>query len=144
MEPDNVTYPIRLIVAGGRAFADLPLFERSMWKFLSAIGGNTTNVQIVEGGAKGADRLGSDFAKKYKFPTRRFDADWDQHGKSAGPRRNTKMRNYSTHLIAFWDGVSKGTKDMINQARDHKLNVEVIYYDNGSADREYLSDHLKG
>jgi hypothetical protein len=58
----------------------------------------------------------------------RFPANWDRHGKAAGGIRNTAMANYGTHLIAFWDGESPGTRDMIAKAKRAGLKVLVIRY----------------
>jgi hypothetical protein len=57
---------------------------------------------------------------------KKFPADWDRYGKSAGPVRNGQMARYAQRLIAFWDGKSTGTKNMIDQAKANGLSVTVI------------------
>ena len=47
-------------------------------------------------------------------------ADWDLDGKSAGFKRNVKMAEYADALVAFWDGESKGTKHMIETAKEKR------------------------
>lgn len=54
-----------------------------------------------------------------------YPADWDRHGRSAGPRRNQEMAETSDCLLAFWDGKSKGTRNMIQLALDYGLEVHV-------------------
>ena len=53
-----------------------------------------------------------------------FNADWNKHGRAAGPMRNKQMADYADVLIAVWDGQSKGTKNMIDQM--NKLNKPVF------------------
>src|SRR5690606_6698690 len=74
-------------------------------------------VEIVSGGARGADLLGEAYAKEHNYPLKKFPAKWGVHGKAAGPIRNQEMAEYSNALIAFWDEKSKGTKSMIDLAR---------------------------
>lgn len=49
------------------------------------------------------------------IPVKRFPADWDRHGRAAGPIRNCQMAQYADALIAIWDGKSRGTKNMIDE-----------------------------
>lgn len=84
------------------------------------------DIEIVSGACRGADMLGEFFAAQFGLSVKRFPADWDKHGKAAGPIRNTEMAGYSTHLIALHNGKSKGTQDMINKARKFNLMVAVI------------------
>ena len=110
------------IVAGGRDFAD----KRRMERVLSQMIGPAD--RIMSGCAPGADTLAIEYAderlgerKVLKRP-----ADWDKYGKSAGFRRNHQMALEADVLIAFWDGRSKGTKNMIEEA--HKAGLEIHIY----------------
>lgn len=51
----------------------------------------------------------------------------------AGPMRNAQMMSYAKEgipaLVAFWDGKSRGTKNMINTADNGRTFVRVIRYD---------------
>lgn len=64
----------------------------------------------------------------------KFQADWDRYGKSAGYRRNAEMAKFASEegnkgvLIAFWDGESRGTKNMIDLAKRYGLKVHVVNY----------------
>ena len=115
---------MKLIIAGGRAFDDYELLTREVEKIIAG----EPVVEIVSGGAKGADRLGEFFAIDHNLPIKRFPADWDLHGKSAGFKRNAEMADYADHCICFWDGRSKGTGHMINLAKSKGLAVTVINY----------------
>lgn len=110
---------IRCIIAGGRTFDDYALVKRK----LDAIFQHQECVEIVSGGATGADALGEQYARERGWPVKRFPADWDL-GKRAGPLRNAQMVAYATHLVAFPGG--RGTADCIKQAQDAGLTVRVI------------------
>ena len=115
----------KLIVAGSRSFNDYGLLERKIEKILSKKIGE---IEIVSGGAKGADKLGEKYARTRKLYLRVFEADWEQHGKAAGMIRNAEMAEYGDALIAFWDGKSSGTKGMIELAKKKKLPVRIFNY----------------
>ena len=116
----------KVIIAGGRDFNDYNLLKSKCDFYLSKI---NEEIEVVCGGAKGADSLGERYAKEKGLNISYFYADWDLYGKSAGYRRNAEMGNYADALIAFWDGRSKGTKHMIDYALMKKINVRVVKYD---------------
>ena len=114
----------RVIVAGGREFNNYELLKSSCDRILI----RQTNIEIVSGKALGADKLGEDYAKEKGYKIKEFPADWIKYKKGAGPIRNKQMAEYADELIAFWDGLSKGTKNMIELAKKHGLKIKVIYY----------------
>lgn len=83
---------------------------------------------LVSGGAKGADKLAEKVADTLGIDIIVYPAKWDTYGKSAGYIRNTKIVENSEHLIAFWDGKSKGTKHSIDLARKNNVPVTIILY----------------
>lgn len=92
-----------------------------------------TITEVLCGCATGADEFGRRWAVANGIPVRKFPADWDRFGKSAGPIRNRKMTVYADRLIAFWDGKSLGTKNMIDVATKRGLRVTVIRVDDAAA-----------
>ena len=46
----------------------------------------------------------------------------------AGPLRNEKMARVADALIAFWDGKSRGTKNMIDLANMKGISVRIVRY----------------
>ena len=114
---------IKVIIAGSRGFNDYEELCLTCDKFL---GGK--EVQIVSGTARGADKLGERYAKKQGFPIKEFPANWNKHGKSAGYIRNSEMADYADVLIAFWDDKSRGTKHMIDLAKQKGLKVIIVSY----------------
>lgn len=116
----------KVIIAGGRDFDNYSLLFAKMFLYLD--NKKTTEVEVVSGGAKGADSLGERFATEVSVKIIKFPADWDSNGKAAGYIRNKEMSKYANALVAFWDGKSKGTKNMIDLAKKEELQIRVVYY----------------
>jgi len=116
---------MRLIIAGGRNFFDYELLEAEALEFI----GGATPVTIISGLARGADSLACDFAAQHELPLEGFHAEWNKYGRSAGIRRNKLMAKNADHLLAFWNGKSKGTMHMIDYATDRGLIVKVVEYE---------------
>ena len=114
----------KVIVAGSRTFNDYDLLENKLNLLLK----DKLNVQIVSGTCYGADLLGEKYANKHKLDIKRFPADWNKYGKSAGYIRNKEMANYADACIVFWDGISRGTMHMINLAKDKGLKLEIVLF----------------
>ncbi len=117
---------MKVIIAGGRNFEHYNLLKLKCNEILK----NVEDVQIVSGGSKGADLLGERYAKEKHYLVKRFEANWEREGKAAGPIRNTEMAKYADCLIAFWDGKSPGTKNMIKEAKKYILaaHIRIIKY----------------
>ena len=115
---------MKVIIAGGRNFRDYDKLKESCDNILV----NQKEVEIVSGTAAGADILGERYAQEKGYEVKKFPAQWDLYGKSAGYKRNQQMAEYADGLIAFWDGKSKGTKHMIDIANKMGLKVRVIRY----------------
>lgn len=87
------------------------------------------NITIINGKCKtGADKMGELLAEAMDYPIKYFPADWNKHGKSAGVIRNEEMAIITDRALIFWDGKSKGTKDMINRLIKHKKPFTIIDY----------------
>jgi len=115
---------MKLIIAGSRNFNDY----KKLCKICGHLLQNQANIEIISGAARGADQLGEKYASEKGYSIKQFPANWNKYGKAAGPKRNLQMANYSDALIAFWDGKSRGTKNMIELANKRKLNVLIFYY----------------
>ncbi len=114
---------MRTIIAGGRDFFDFPLLAYSIHKSLP-----WKITFVISGGAKGADNLGARWGKIKGLDCEVFKPDWTRYGRSAGPIRNAEMAENADALLAFWDGESKGTGNMIATARKAGLKVHVVRY----------------
>ncbi len=114
----------KVIIAGGRDFDDYNKLCQVCDEFLK----DHNKVEIVSGAYKGADLLGERYAAENNYSIKQFPANWRRYGKSAGLKRNTEMAAYADTLIAFWDGKSKGTKHMIELAKQKGLKIKIIYF----------------
>lgn len=114
---------IKVIIAGSRKITDYALIKD---KLNAILANQLPDIEIVSGGASGVDSLGERYAKEYGLVLQIFKAEWNKYGKSAGFKRNILMAQYGTYLIAFWDGLSKGTKHMIETAKDNGLIVRIV------------------
>lgn len=122
------TKPVfRLIVAGSRDFNNYELLKQKCDTLLSQKR-LTHSIVIISGTARGADRLGERYAAEHGYRIERFPADWDRDGIAAGPIRNSQMAAHADALVAFWDGQSRGTKDMIERAEKHNLPIRVVRF----------------
>ena len=83
------------------------------------------NIVIVSGCARGADAIGERYAKENGFKVEKYPADWARYGRSAGPRRNKQMAEISDYVICFWDLKSKGTRSMIEYAKQFNKPVKI-------------------
>lgn len=117
----------RVIVAGGRDFVDYALLKKRLDAAL--INKVAQGIVVVSGKARGADSLGEKYARERGYDIAEFPADWDTHGKAAGHIRNRQMAENADALVAFWDGKSRGTKNMIETAKKLELAVIVVRTD---------------
>lgn len=116
---------MRVIIAGSRSFFKWILLDKKVGAILKNI--PPEEIVIITGGANGADKLGKKYANLMGYRHEEYLADWTL-GPKAGPIRNREMLKEADALIAFWDGESRGTKDMIEIAKKKGLKVRVIMY----------------
>lgn len=113
---------MRVLVCGGRKFDNSSLFFDTMMKYIGS--SEPKHIVIIEGGAKGADRMAQSFADQNGCKRETFPAQWDKYGKSAGFIRNKQMLDEGKPdlVIAFPGG--KGTTMMVDIAI--KAGVQVV------------------
>lgn len=111
----------RVLVCGGRDFSDRERFDWTMVQ--CGLFGDVVTV-IIHGGAPGADQMAGQWALDHGVPAEVYPADWQAHGKAAGPIRNQRMLDEGRPdlVVAFPGG--KGTADMVRRAK--AAGVEVI------------------
>lgn len=113
---------MKVLVCGDRNWTD----QAAIYKRLALLDMSTT---IIHGAARGADRIAGDAAERLGLPVIAVPAEWELHGKSAGPIRNRKMLDMEPELvIAFHSDLSKsrGTADTVREARKRGIPVEII------------------
>lgn len=119
-----ITTDFNVLVCGGRTYADKHKVYQVLDKILKAAETEDRELCIVHGNAKGADYLADCWAKERRVPTKVFPADWQKHGRAAGPIRNRQMLDEAKpKLVVAFPG-SNGTKHMCDISR--KAGV-VVY-----------------
>jgi hypothetical protein len=124
---------IKYIVAGSRSYKHTSKsFERLSECILKSRVyfedefSDSKDITIISGDCHGPDRMGAKWARENDIEVEVYPADWDRHGKAAGMIRNAEMADAGDVLICFWDGESRGTKNMIQEMA--KINKGVICY----------------
>lgn len=115
----------KVIIAGGRDFNDYKKLKKCCNNILKNV---DDEIEIICGGAIGADSMGALYGKEMGYKIKYFIPDWNNLGKKAGILRNCDMADYADALIAFWNNSSKGTRHMIEYARKNELKIRVIKY----------------
>lgn len=137
----NCKKQFKVIIAGSRNFTDYKYLKEKCDYVLQNI---KDEIVIVSGKASGADSLGEQYAKDRGYKILEFPADWnDTYDKprteisfknnrpywtKAGIYRNGLMAEEADALIAFSVGNSRGTANMIKQAKEKGLKVKVYNY----------------
>ena len=121
--------PKRLLICGSRTWTDAARIHDELTFACARLGiREPAELTIVHGACpKGADKIADDWAKEAGAEIERWPADWDAFGKGAGPRRNEQMAQAGAALcLAFWDGESRGTADMIKRCIQHGITVQIV------------------
>lgn len=113
---------MKVLVCGGREYTD----ARKLYSVLDGLHAKHNITLIINGGAHGADYLGRLWARERKVPCSTYPADWDRHGRSAGPVRNQRMLDEAVpDLVVAFPGGS-GTANMIQKAEAAGVEVRRI------------------
>jgi YspA, cpYpsA-related SLOG family len=113
---------MRVLVCGGREYSDLG----RVFGVLNPLLEQHPDLEIIEGGATGADTLARDWAHAKNVPVQTFKANWKLYGKRAGYIRNVQMleEGKPDMVIAFPGG--PGTGMMVNLADKANVSVRII------------------
>jgi len=121
MGHNNPPREIRLAIVGSRTFKNYRLMERILGDYLGFV------VEVISGGADGADSLGARWGRKNGFVPTIYEPDHKKY-KHAYHHRNRLIAEACTLLVAFWDGRSSGTKYTIDYARRIGREVRVVRF----------------
>ena len=131
----------KIIIAGSRSFVDYSFLKMTLNQYI------TETVVVVSGCAAGADALGERWALENGYHVEKHPADWKNldvpickvrynkygpYNAMAGHNRNQEMLQSVREnpdggfVIAFWDGQSRGTENMIQIAEDAGIKVFIV------------------
>lgn len=113
---------ISVAVTGGRDYAD----RERVYTTLSLLDWEFEISAVIHGGAPGADQLAKAWAIENGVTHKPYPADWQRHGRAAGPIRNREMLRHSRPdlLVAFPGG--RGTADCVRAAEELGIRVERV------------------
>ena len=119
----------RVIIAGGRDFENYEyMCEKLNDLFYNSTNFEKRDIKIISGMAKGADTFAIRYADEHNLTKILFPANWKLYPRATSFLRNEDMLSIATHLIAFWDGKSSGTKHTIDIAQEKGIPVWVFNY----------------
>lgn len=141
-------YEVRICVAGSRSYHNSIGFDAILKAYIAWLLGNgVKNIAFISGGAKrGADSMIIEWCRRHNYKCFVMEADWEKHDKAAGFIRNAEMRAALTHLLAFWDGESPGTAEMIDKTMemlDDISNASVVMVQPDSGWNDYKARAAK-
>ena len=125
--------PMKLIIAGSRHLTG-PSIKAKVIMTLNHYASvrKIIPTEIVCGMADGIDTIGCNIARENNIPVKEFPANWKKYGRTAGPIRNREMAEYADACFVFYDGKSIGSKNMIKQAKELKLDLWIVLYNKGN------------
>lgn len=114
---------MRILVCGGRDYTD----KEAVFRALDAVHAKLGITCIIHGDARGADRIGKEWALSRRINHEPYPADWNNNGKRAGPIRNQQMLDEGNPdgVVEFPGGT--GTADMCRRAEAAGLKVWKPY-----------------
>jgi hypothetical protein len=137
---------MKLAIIGGRDFTERNVAELAFVRYFYPPVEYTDGPwvqEIISGGAAGADTIAKQLAEKYDIKYTECPALWDDlealpckikyngdkpYNALAGFNRNKDIISKSDIVLAFWNGVSPGTKNSLDLAQKMKKDTLIIYY----------------
>jgi hypothetical protein len=107
-------------IVGSRSFKDFDLLTITLNKLKIH--------EIISGGAVGADFLAEQYAQQHNIKTRIIKPEYKKYSRVAPIIRNKSIVDNSDLIIAFWNGISRGTKNVIEYAKKTNKKIEIIYF----------------
>lgn len=113
---------MKTIIAGSRSIIDYIIVR----EFVNRVHDNQPISLVISGTAAGVDRLGEKWALENSIPVKHIPAEWHKYGKAAGHIRNEQMAKLADACIVIWDGESRGSQNMINNAKKYNLHLSIL------------------
>ena len=113
---------MKILICGGRDYNNWLKFCEVMSEYFAW---DRYDLELISGGARGADSLAEQWAKEYGVIITVFPADWKTYGTRAGYLRNVLMADQNPDLVIAFPG-SKGTAMMVKIARERGIEVQEV------------------
>ena len=82
--------------------------------------------EIISGGARGVDQSAKEYALSHGIKLTEFLPEYNKYGRSAPLKRNITIIKNADLVLAFWNGVSKGTKYVIKNCKRMDKEVRIF------------------
>lgn len=118
----------RIIVTGSRDWVDRSVIAGALASVVEDAIYHEREPVVVHGDCPtGADALVQAICDAAEIRTERHPADWNEHGKAAGPLRNQEMVDLGANVcLAFPHHGSRGTSDCIRRAEGADIPVHIF------------------
>ncbi len=113
----------KLIISGLRTCDRKDTVFSEISKYLSEIG---PVEEIVSGGSTGVDTFAREYAESHQIKFKEFPANWQDDLNAAGMIRDARMAEYGTHLLVLSNGVSKESRNLVEEARRNNLVIKTV------------------
>jgi hypothetical protein len=113
----------KLIISGLRSCQRKDTVFAEINKYVAEIG---SVEEIIAGGSTGVDTYAHEYAQTMNIKFKEFAPNWQDDLNAAGMVRDTRMAEYGTHLLVLSNGISKESKNLINQAKKNGLQVKTV------------------
>ena len=81
--------------------------------------------EIISGGARGVDASAREYAQRHGLKLTEYLPKYSKYGRSAPLKRNLTIIENADLVLAFWDGLSRGTKYVIDNCKKRNIPVEI-------------------
>lgn len=118
---------MNIVITGSRSIKD------QVWIYNILLRHFKADDTMINGACRtGVDAVCEEFVRSQKsnIDLELMPADWEAHGRGAGPIRNKAMVKKADICLAFWDGKSRGTKSTIDYALQAGIELHVYVLKN--------------
>ncbi len=113
----------KLIISGIRTCNRKDAVFAEIEKYIREIGGVE---EIIAGGSTGVDIYARLYAEAHHIKYIEFAPNWQDDLNAAGLVRDTRMAEYGTHLLVLSNGVSKESRNLIEEAKKNNLAIRTV------------------
>ncbi len=113
----------KLIVSGPRGCRKFNTVSSEIEQYISELNGVD---EIITGGSTGVDLIAKQYALDHQITYKEFEPNWQDDLNAAGLVRDAHMTEYATHLLVLSNGVTKESKNLISEARQHNLIIKTV------------------
>lgn len=106
--------PRRILVTGGRDWEDYETVKNVLSNHVNNINGD---IVVIGGCPTGADAMAELVCMTYDINMEKYSAQWDEHGRAAGPIRNQLMVDKGADVCLVFDTGGRGTRDCHRRAK---------------------------